>query len=60
MSINRYPEIGDNVVTLTDNDAGESILMSMIFEMHAVAVDDDIISVDNSVSWILFLSTTTV
>ena len=59
MSINRYPEIGDNVVTLTDNDAGESILMSMIFEIHAVAVDD-IISVDNSVSWILFLSTTTV
>ena len=51
MSINRYPKIGDDdVVTLTDNDVGGSISMSMVFELHAAAVDDDIISVDTSVS----------
>ena len=33
MSINRYPETGDDAVTLTDNDAGRSISMSMIFEL---------------------------
>ena len=32
ISINQYPEIGDDtVVTLTDNDTGGSISMSMIF-----------------------------
>ena len=51
MSINRYPEIGGDVVTLTDNNAGGSISLSMIFELHAVAVDDDINLVDTSVSW---------
>ena len=45
MSINRYPEISDDAVVGGDNDAGGSISMSMIFELHAVAVDD-IISVD--------------
>ena len=51
MSINRYPQIGVDAVTLlTDNDAGRSISMSMIFELNAVAVDDDIISPDTSVS----------
>ena len=45
MSINRYPEIGDDSVTLTDNDAGWSLSISMIFDLDAVAVDDDIISV---------------
>ena len=39
--IDRYPEIGDDAVTLTDNDAGGSISMTMIFELHAVAVDDE-------------------
>ena len=49
--INQYPEIGDDViVTLTDNNAGGSISLSMIFELHAVVVDDGIISVDTSVS----------
>ena len=37
--IDRYPEIGNDAVTLTDNDAGGSI--SMVFELHAVAVDDE-------------------
>ena len=50
MSINRYPEIVDDTVVGTDNGAGGSISMSMIFELHAVAADDDIISVDTSVS----------
>ena len=42
MLVNKYPEIGDDTVTLADNEAGGSISMSMIFELHAVAVDDDI------------------
>ena len=52
MSVNRYPEIGGDVVTITDNNAGGSISLSMIFELHAVAVavDDDINLVDTSVS----------
>ena len=51
MLINRYPEIDDDaVVALTDNDAGGSISMSMTFELHAVAVDDGIISGEISVS----------
>ena len=50
MSINRYPEFGDDSVTLTDNDAGGSLSMSMIFDLDAVAVDDDIISVDTTLS----------
>ena len=50
MSINRYPEIGDDTVVGTDNDPGGSISMSIIFELHAVAVDDEITSVDTSVS----------
>ena len=33
-------KIGDGAVTLTNNDAGGSISMLMIFELHAVAVDD--------------------
>ena len=41
MSINRYPKIGDDAVIGTDNDAGGSISMSMIFELHAIAVDDE-------------------
>ena len=47
--MNRYPEISDDAVTLTDNDAGGSISISMIFELVAVAVDDGIILVDTSV-----------
>ena len=39
--INRYPEIGDDAVTLTDNDLGGSISMTMIFELHAAAFDDE-------------------
>ena len=39
--IDRCPENGDDPVTLTDNDAGGSISMTMIFELHAVAVDDE-------------------
>ena len=42
--INRYPEIGDDAfvtVILTDNDAGGSISMLIVFELHAVAVDND-------------------
>ena len=39
--IDRYTEIGDDAVTLTDNDAGGSISMSMFFELHVVAVDDE-------------------
>ena len=39
--INRYPEIGDDAVTLTDNDVGGSISMTIIFEFHAVAFDDE-------------------
>ena len=59
MPINQYPEIGDDAaVTLIDNDVGGSISGSMIFELHAVAVDDDIISVDTSVPCSVFLSTT--
>ena len=59
MPINQYPEIGDDAaVTLIDNDVGGSISRSMIFELHAVAVDDDIISVDTSVSCSVCLSTT--
>ena len=50
MLINRYHEIGDDAVVGTDNDAGASMSMSMIFELHAVAVDDEITSVDTSVS----------
>ena len=51
MPINQYPELADDaVVTLIDSDVGGSISGSMIFELHAVAVDDDIISVDTSVS----------
>ena len=50
MSINRYPEIGDDTVVGIDNDPGGSISMSIIFELHAVAVDDEITSVDTSVS----------
>ena len=57
ISINQYPEIGDDAVVGTDNDAGGTISMSMNFELHAVAVDDDIFSVDTSVSWRLFLLT---
>ena len=49
MSINQYPEIGDGRVHGRDIDAGRSILVSMIFELHVVAVDDDITSVDTSV-----------
>ena len=45
VKVDRNPKIGDDVVTLTDNDAGGSISISMIFELHAVAVDDDVISV---------------
>ena len=48
MPINRYPEIGDDAVAGTDNDAGGSISMSMVFELHATAVDDEITSVDTS------------
>ena len=50
MPINRYPEIGDNAVAGTNNDAGGSISMSMDFELHAAVVDDEITSVDTSVS----------
>ena len=39
--IDRYPEIGDDAVILTDNDADGSNSMTMIFELHAVAVDDE-------------------
>ena len=39
--IGQYPEIGDDAVTLTENDAGGSISMTMIFELHAVAFDDE-------------------
>ena len=39
--IDRCPENGDDPVTLTDNDAGGSISMTMIFELHAVVVDDE-------------------
>ena len=53
--IDRYLEIGDDAVTLTNNDAGRSISITMIFELHATAIDDDIwmmnmISVDTLVS----------
>ena len=58
MLINWYPEIGDDAVVGADNDAGGSIWMSMIFELHVAAVGDDIISVDTSASWRLFLLTT--
>ena len=51
MSIIRYPEIGDDVVVGTDNDAAGFISISMIFKIHVVAVDDDIISVDTLVFW---------
>ena len=54
MSINRYPEIGDDAVVGTDNTGGRSISMSVIFELHAIAVHDDKISIDTSVSWRLF------
>ena len=47
MPINRYPEIGDDN-DAGDNDAGGSISMSMVFELHATAVDDEITSVDTS------------
>ena len=51
MSVNQYSKIGDDAVLGTDhNDVGGSISMSMIFELHVVAVDVDIISVDTSVS----------
>ena len=50
MSINRYPEIGDDAVTGRDNDAGGSISISMIFELDTVASHDDRISEDNPVS----------
>ena len=46
MLINRYPEICDDAVVGTDG----SISVSMIFELHAVAVDNDVILVDTSVS----------
>ena len=39
--IDQYPEIGDDAVPLTDNDAGGSTSMSLIYELHAVAVDDE-------------------
>ena len=39
--IDRNPEIGDDAVTLTDNDAGGSISITMIFELHAIAIDDE-------------------
>ena len=39
--IDRHSEIGDDAVTLTDNDDGGSISMTMIFELHTVAVDDE-------------------
>ena len=42
--INRYPEIGDDAfvtVILTDNDAGGSMSMLIVFELHVVAVDND-------------------
>ena len=51
--INRYLEIGDDTVVCADNDAGGFISMSMIFELHPNAVDDDYI-----LSWRLFLLTT--
>ena len=57
MLINRYPEIGDDAVVGTDNDAGRSISMSMIFELHTVAAADEMTSVDTSVSWKFFLLT---
>ena len=54
--IDRYPEIGKDAVTLTDDNArGSVISMAMIFELHAVAVDDE---VDTSVSSRLLLLTT--
>ena len=45
MSINRYPEIGDDGVAGTDNDASGSISMSMIFELQAVAEDISILRI---------------
>ena len=39
--IDRYPETGDDAFTLTDNDTSGSISMTMIFELHAVALDDE-------------------
>ena len=39
--IDRCPENGDDAVTLTDNDAGGSISMTMIFELHVVVIDDE-------------------
>ena len=42
--INRYHEIGDNAfvtVILTDNNAGGSISMLIVFELQAIAVDND-------------------
>ena len=39
--IDRYLGIGDDAVTLTNNDAGRSISMTMIFELHATAIDDE-------------------
>ena len=44
MSINRHPEIGDDAVVGTNNNAGGSISMSIISD--ALAVHNDIISVD--------------
>ena len=44
MSINRHPEIGDDAVAGTNNNAGGFISMSMIFD--ALAVHNSILSVD--------------
>ena len=37
----RCPENGDDASALIDNDAGGSISMTMITELHAVAVYDE-------------------
>ena len=37
----RCPENGDDASALIDNDAGGSISMTMIIELHAVAVYDE-------------------
>ena len=55
--INRYPEIGDAGIILTDDDASGCISMSVIFELHDVAVNDEYNFSSAWVSWRLFSST---
>ena len=54
MSINRHPEIGDDAVVGTNNNAGGSISMSIISD--ALAVHNDIISVDTYISKNVFIN----